>query len=730
MAYSPSEKYPGAVDVDPDYQGGKFRDNNPSTTNNGSPLKAIDRNELLARDEAIMNDAGFKYNGLPDTPDDSQLFKAYKASLGNGANLLSNHNFLIQTPDDSQPLPSATPASYPPGYQIFSGVFANETTGITNLTYIDGRVSWSGGDLYFAVPNAGGIERLTSDQLTASVADFDGKPRSRGVSFSLVGDEYRITVTTDALEDVSAVLTPLGSVKFEQGSVATGHLVSEPDKVSTIALVEDALKQLLPVNSVFEVEERGCARFKVVHGGISDGYGVIDAGGGNTAVLVVDASKGVGTVDVGIKNENADNHLRLEAASAIAVTNKTFINPNHKDVCNMSETPSLSAPISSDRPERACVFEQSDNSKSVLSFTAGMDFFHMKGFWARFENDLQAQTAPAIFLTDENHNAKLSHIHTTGGTYGIHSDQVSFWQSYEHCRCDNYNLAQIRVDGDRNDLSGGGTTINITNCGGFSSKTTEADAALVLNSIGEVNIRTYESGQGKMKSLIVANSVFNLNIDNWHWELSEITQNGLNLSNCAADVDGLYMQDIKIPSGSTLPLVLSFKSTVQIANIVKRGTEPDGALKLLTGSQANVMNSSNICMQLSGRYTLDNLTVDGTYVDVQGDVNSITSSQLMLVDASKIRTFNILQAVPNSAINFPYNGSKPTWMEGRLGGVSQGVSPIFDGSSASVISLSGGSPNSAASFQYRWTNASGSVDPNNIDIQVIAHYPNGWYELN
>ncbi|AUR96338.1 coil containing protein [Vibrio phage 1.223.O._10N.261.48.A9] len=227
MAYSPSEKYPGAVDVDPDYQGGKFRDNNPSTTNNGSPLKAIDRNELLARDEAIMNDAGFEYNGLPDTPQDSQLFKAYKASLGNGANLLSNHNFLIQTPDDSQPLPSATPTSYPPGYQIFSGVFANETTGITNLTYIDGRVSFSGGDLYFAVPNAGALARVDSSDLVASVADFDGKPRTRGVSFALVGDEYRVTVGVDALEDETANATPLGSVKFEEGKEATKHETTE-----------------------------------------------------------------------------------------------------------------------------------------------------------------------------------------------------------------------------------------------------------------------------------------------------------------------------------------------------------------------------------------------------------------------------------------------------------------------------------------------------------------------
>ncbi|AUR87099.1 hypothetical protein NVP1094O_48 [Vibrio phage 1.094.O._10N.286.55.E12] len=221
MSYGPNQMYPGATELDPNYPKDKFKDNNPSTTNNGTPLKAIKENQDLTLETAVMNDAGFEYNGLPDTPQDSQLFKAYKASIGNGANLLSNHNFLVQTPDDSQPLPSATPTSYPPGYQIFSGVFANETTGITNLTYIDGRVSFSGGDLYFAVPNAGGVERLT--EFAASVADFDGKPRTRGVSFALVGDEYRVTVGIDALEDVSANPTPIGSVKFEQGSVATGH---------------------------------------------------------------------------------------------------------------------------------------------------------------------------------------------------------------------------------------------------------------------------------------------------------------------------------------------------------------------------------------------------------------------------------------------------------------------------------------------------------------------------
>ncbi|WFS86247.1 tail fiber protein [Vibrio phage vB_VhaS_MAG7] len=221
MSLSPNEKYPGATAADPNYKDSKFKDNNPSTTNNGSPLKALDRNEQLALQEAMMNAAGFDYNGVVDTPQNSQMFAAYKAALSNGANLLSNHNFIIASPDDSQPAPSATPTSYPPGYEIFSGVFANETTGITNLTYSNGLVSFTAGDFYIPVANAGGVDRLT--EFVASVADFDGKPRQLDPSsWSLVGGEYRVTV---GVSDLAG--GPLGSVKFEQGSVATGHEVGD-----------------------------------------------------------------------------------------------------------------------------------------------------------------------------------------------------------------------------------------------------------------------------------------------------------------------------------------------------------------------------------------------------------------------------------------------------------------------------------------------------------------------
>ena len=164
--------------------------------------------------------------------DDSNLYiknEAYFLSKTNGINRLSNHNFLVKSPA-SITHPSATPTDYVAGTQIFSGVFVG--TNITGLTYINGRVSFLSGDFYLSVPNIGGLEYVT--EFTASVADFDGNPRTRGVSFAVVGNEYRVTVGVDALEDVAANPTPLGSVKLEQGGVATRHVVSGVTGVNSI----------------------------------------------------------------------------------------------------------------------------------------------------------------------------------------------------------------------------------------------------------------------------------------------------------------------------------------------------------------------------------------------------------------------------------------------------------------------------------------------------------------
>jgi hypothetical protein len=206
-------------------------------------------------------------NGTPDSAENSQLFKAAKASIGNGANLLSNHNFLIASPDDIAH-PSATPTDYVAGTQVFSNVFV--ATDIIGLTLIDGRLSWISGSFYMSAPNAGALENIT--EFVASVADFDGKPRTRGVSYALVGDEYRVTVGVDALEDAGAVLTPLGSVKFEQGSVATGH---ETESVSSRNLSDYAKINYTSSggNSAFENMVAGIPLLADVGDTISTGTG-------------------------------------------------------------------------------------------------------------------------------------------------------------------------------------------------------------------------------------------------------------------------------------------------------------------------------------------------------------------------------------------------------------------------------------------------------------------------
>ena len=159
------------------------------------------------------------YTTTATTPDaDGNLFaggyttlEAVANKIGN-SNLLSNSNFLTPSPD-AITHPNATPESYVAGTQIFSGVYAGDS-GCT-VTLIDGRVNCTAGDYKFKLPNTGGLERVPV--FTSSVSDYDGIPKTTGVSHALVADEYAVTVTP-AAGDVF-------SVKLEQGSVATRHEV-------------------------------------------------------------------------------------------------------------------------------------------------------------------------------------------------------------------------------------------------------------------------------------------------------------------------------------------------------------------------------------------------------------------------------------------------------------------------------------------------------------------------
>jgi hypothetical protein len=146
---------------------------------------------------------------------------------GYGTNLLANHNFIVP----SELVVNAMPQDVSAGVEIFSGVFAG-ATGIQGLTYVNKRPHFNSGDFYMSVANSGALTEI--GEFTASVADFDGKPRTRGVSYALVGDEYRVTVGVDALEDELANVTPLGSVKLEQGGVETGHEIDDSIKSQVV----------------------------------------------------------------------------------------------------------------------------------------------------------------------------------------------------------------------------------------------------------------------------------------------------------------------------------------------------------------------------------------------------------------------------------------------------------------------------------------------------------------
>ena len=157
------------------------------------------------------------YTTTATTPDvDGNLFLGGYTTFENVANKignkneLSNSNFLTPSPD-AITHPNATPETYAAGTQIFSGVYAGDS-GCT-VTFINNRVNCTAGDYQFKLPNTGGLERVPV--FTSSVSDYDGIPKTTGVSHTLVGDEYVVTVTPNAGD--------VFSVKFEQGSVATRH---------------------------------------------------------------------------------------------------------------------------------------------------------------------------------------------------------------------------------------------------------------------------------------------------------------------------------------------------------------------------------------------------------------------------------------------------------------------------------------------------------------------------
>lgn len=209
--YSPRANAPSA-----DYPYGSIRNESVPGANDGTPVDERLPNDYAGFDAALLDAAGLIADGNPDTALSSQRLEALKivsGQFGNTVNYIQNHNFTIATTDDAEIRPDATPRDYPAGYQMFAGWYADDTLGVTGLTYENGVVNFTAGSIYQDVDKADGIQFLTG--FAVSVAGTDCLPATTGVSFSTVGNSFRIVISSTAVD--------VFSVKFELSAFPTRH---------------------------------------------------------------------------------------------------------------------------------------------------------------------------------------------------------------------------------------------------------------------------------------------------------------------------------------------------------------------------------------------------------------------------------------------------------------------------------------------------------------------------
>lgn len=124
-------------------------------------------------------------------------------------NLLNNHGFEIDAPGV---VLDATPRDFAAGEPLRDGWTTAEAC--TGVTYINGEINLVTGSYYQDVPRAGtDLQYITA--FTASIKSANGTPSTTGVSWSIMGDYFRINVS------VSNVF----SVCFNEGDFAASHAV-------------------------------------------------------------------------------------------------------------------------------------------------------------------------------------------------------------------------------------------------------------------------------------------------------------------------------------------------------------------------------------------------------------------------------------------------------------------------------------------------------------------------
>lgn len=135
-------------------------------------------------------------------------------------NHLRNHNFTIASPDV---VIDATPQDFTAGEPIRDGWIANEAC--TGVTYINGELSLVTGSYYQDIPRTGTSLEYLSEFTASVVTVADKEPTVTGVSWTIVGDSFRVVVTAKTVF----------SVCFNEGDFAASHAVQD-------GLISDAVR--------------------------------------------------------------------------------------------------------------------------------------------------------------------------------------------------------------------------------------------------------------------------------------------------------------------------------------------------------------------------------------------------------------------------------------------------------------------------------------------------------
>ena len=257
--------------------------------------------------------------------------------------------------------------------------------------------------------------------------------------------------------------------------------------------------------------------FKVeaIGGNVDDG-GLVLTGGSLAAVRQYSGAINVTWFGVSPSASSSDNAANFQAA-ADAADNRLLYLPGAEGASaspyQIDTAIRIHGSLTGDGV-RSSIIQQTDDSQGILIFDDRTDFFLFSEIQCTYEVPTNVQTTPGVILENESHNILVQNVLILGGSPGFHSDQVSFWQTYVNLRVQFADTSSIRIDGQRNDLTGAGTTINMFNCGCYNGNT-----GLLASSLSELNVQTFEVGTHD-------NHCFNLdNIRNAHLTCSHFEVN-------------------------------------------------------------------------------------------------------------------------------------------------------------------------------------------------------------